>query len=237
MITRLHRIQERIAIAARLSGREPDAVTLVAVSKTWPVETLIAAIEAGALHLGENRVQEAEEKIAQLGARFPHVHWHLIGHLQRNKAKIAAPRFHLIHSLDSLRLAETLDRYVMHTAPLPVLLQVNVSGEASKAGFDLPGGIENQAGFECFLLEVAAILALPKLHVQGLMTIAPFADDPEAARPAFRMLRLLRDELQQHFPQADWRHLSMGMSDDFEVAIEEGSTLVRVGRAIFSDRE
>ncbi len=247
--TRLAAVQERIAAAARRAGRPAAEITLVGVTKTQPPDIVAAALAAGLQHFGENRVQEAEEKIVGLAAERSHITWHLIGHLQRNKVKKAAGLFDIVHSVDSLRLAEALDKVQglggrsptpspqpPTPNPLPVLLQVNVSGEVSKEGFALAGWEERAAPFDAFLAEVEALLALPHLRVRGLMTIAPWGVDPERARPAFRAARRLRDALAQHFPQADWSALSMGMTDDFEVAIEEGATLVRVGRAIFGER-
>jgi pyridoxal phosphate enzyme (YggS family) len=249
-------IQERISAAARRAGRSAAEITLVGVTKTHPPETVAAALAAGLAHFGENRVQEAEEKIAALAAERVRISWHLIGHLQRNKAKKAAALFDVVHSVDSLRLAETLSRVqgsgsrvqaasvepspesrTLNPEPLSVLLQVNVSGEASKEGFALAGWEERPALLDAFLAEVEALLALPHLRVHGLMTIAPWSTDPEPARPTFRAARRLRDTLAQRFPQADWSALSMGMTDDFEVAIEEGATIVRVGRAIFGERK
>ncbi|MGQ9927406.1 MAG: YggS family pyridoxal phosphate-dependent enzyme [Chloroflexaceae bacterium] len=241
--SRLDQVRERIARAAASAHRDPAAITLVAVTKTHPPEVIAEAIAAGARDLGENRVQEAALKIPSLTAAYPDVRWHLIGHLQRNKAKIAIELFDSIHSVDSLRLAEMLNRLLEERAAgqgptrrLPVLLQMNVSGEASKEGFELRGGIANRAGLEGLLPEVERILALPRLEVRGLMTIAPIVADPEQARPVFRALRELRDELARRFPQAAWAELSMGMTDDFEAAIAEGATIVRVGRAIFGER-
>jgi hypothetical protein len=237
----LGNIYERIAAAAQRAGRNPAEVTLVAVSKTQPVEVIAQAVAAGVNHIGENRVQEALPKIMSLSQAQQGVHWHLIGHLQRNKSRTAAEHFAMLHSLDSVRLAETLQRHVQavraETGPrFPVLLQVNVSGEASKEGFDLPGGLEHQPGLEAFLADVEKLIALPHLDIQGLMTVAPWTSDPEAVRPIFQRLRRLRDVLAQRFPQATWHHLSMGMTDDFEVAIEEGATFVRIGRALFGER-
>lgn len=229
-------VRERIAAAARHAGRPEGEIRLVGVTKTHPAELVAQAIEAGLTDFGENRVQEAEPKIAALADRRAGVAWHLIGHLQRNKAKKAAELFDIIHSLDSLRLAQALDRAAAERPALPVLLQVNVSGEASKEGFALAGWEERPALLDAFFGEVEALLALPHLCVGGLMTIAPWGPDPEAARPAFRSARMLRDRLAQRFPQADWSALSMGMTDDFAVAIGEGATLVRVGRAIFGAR-
>jgi pyridoxal phosphate enzyme (YggS family) len=232
-------VRERLAAAARRAGRSPDEITLIAVTKTHPAQTVGEALAAGVTDCGENRVQEAEEKIAQLPNA--QTRWHLIGHLQRNKARRAAALFDLIHSLDSLKLAEALNRYVAEAVDrplrrLPVLLQVNVSGETTKEGFDLQGGLNNRAAWSEFVQVARQIVALPQLEVQGLMTIAPYTEEPEAARPVFRRLRALRDELAHEVPSVTWQHLSMGMTGDFEVAIEEGATLVRVGRAIFGER-
>lgn len=234
---RVEQVRERIAAAAQRAGRSPAAITLVAVTKTHPAEAVAAALATGVADMGENRVQEASEKIAQLASQRGAIRWHLIGHLQRNKARQAAELFDLVHSLDSLRLAEALSRNVSAQRVLDVLLQVNVSGEASKEGFGLPGGVENRAALPALLADVERIVALPGLRVRGLMTVAPWGSDPEQARPTFRALRLLRDELSRRFPQADWSQLSMGMSDDFAVAIEEGATIVRVGRALFGQRD
>lgn len=235
-------IRERMAAAARRANRLVDEVTLIAVTKTHPAEIVEAALAAGVSDCGENRVQEADEKIAALSEVS--ARWHLIGHLQRNKAKRAVTLFDLIHSLDSVRLAEALNRHVMEEMQgqqhpprrLPVLLQMNVSGEETKEGFELAGGVANQPMLPDFYQAVERIVALPFLEVQGLMTVAPYSIDAEAARPTFRLLRELRDALAQRFPAASWHHLSMGMTGDFEVAIEEGSTLIRVGRAIFGER-
>ncbi len=256
-------VRERMAAAARRGGRGVDEITLIAVTKTHSAAIVEMAIAAGVADCGENRVQEAEDKLEALGAAA--VRWHLIGHLQRNKAKRAVTLFDMIHSVDSVRLAEALDRYMAEAedaagAPfdqpadnhpladqfptassrrarrLPVLLQVNVSGEESKEGFALPGGLSNGALLPDFLAAVERIVALPHMQVQGLMTVAPYAPGPEAARPTFQALSRLRNDLAQRFPQASWQHLSMGMTGDFEVAIEEGATLVRVGRAIFGER-
>lgn len=241
---RIYEVQERIAAAARRARRDPTAITLVAVTKTHSPDVVAEAIAAGARHLGENRVQEAQPKIVDLDAQRPLLTWHLIGHLQRNKAKTVVGLFDMFHALDSLRLAEALNRHLEEAQTgdtarqqrFPVLLQVNVSGEASKEGFNLPGGAANREQLPHFLTQVEHIVALPHLRVRGLMTIAPLVANPEAARPVFRTLRLLRDTLAQHFPSTNWHHLSMGMTDDFEVAIEEGATVVRVGRAIFGAR-
>jgi pyridoxal phosphate enzyme (YggS family) len=213
----IREVQRRIAQACERSRRSADEITLVAVTKGVEVPAIRAAFEYGIRDFGENRVQEAEGKIAQLADLKPDVTWHMVGHLQGNKAKTAVELFDIIHSVDSVRLAEILNRRVEKL--LPVLLEVNVSGEATKGGFSM---VETEAA-------VKAIKQLPNLKVLGLMTVAPFVADPEAVRPVFRKLRELRDSL-------GLEHLSMGMTDDFEVAIEEGATMLRIGRAIFGDR-
>lgn len=230
-------VRDHIAAAARRAGREPDAVTLIAVSKTHSPAVLAAAVAAGMRDFGENRVQEAAEKAPAVEAPGPLV-WHLIGHLQRNKARRAVEIFDMIHSVDRVRLAEELDRYASEAgrSPLPVLLQVNVAGEEQKEGFDLPGGLASGMKLTLFYAEVERIMSLSHLEVRGLMAIAPYVADPEQARPTFHALRELRDNLALRFGPAAWRDLSMGMTGDYEVAVEEGATLVRVGRAIFGDR-
>jgi hypothetical protein len=241
MATRIDAVNERIHHAARRAGRDPAEVTLVAVTKTHAADVVAQAIAAGVRHLGENRLQEASQKIETLHAERPAVHWHLIGHLQRNKARRAVHLFDMVHSLDSVRLAEALNRHMQEAASdtrqvLPVLLQLNVSGEASKEGFRLDGGSEHTEQWQPFLADVERILALPHLQVQGLMTVAPLPGGLQAARPVFRHLHRLRDMLARQFPAADWSALSMGMTNDFEVAIEEGATHIRVGRALFGER-
>lgn len=225
---RLAAVRAKISQAAERAGRDPAAVTLVAVSKTFPVERIRAAIAAGVTDLGENRVQEAQVKIPALGAAG--VRWHLIGHLQSNKARAALALFDVIHSVDSLALAETLSRRVAAARPdddrpLDVLFEVNVAGEATKQGF----------APEALLAAAPALAALPRLRPRGLMTIAPRMADPEDARPVFRALRGLRDRLAPAVA-GSFDDLSMGMSHDYAVAVEEGATLVRIGTAIFGAR-
>jgi pyridoxal phosphate enzyme (YggS family) len=218
------RMLERIARAARRAGRDADEVTLVAVSKTVPAERVRAAIAAGLTVLGENRVQEAADKIPDA----PGATWHLVGPLQSNKAGRAVELFDAIQSVDSLALARRLDRLAGERRPgrpLPVLLQVNVAGDPSKAGFT-PAGVAEAA---------AGLLALPNLRVDGLMTIGPLVDTPDAARPTFVALRDLAATLRAGHPGLG-AALSMGMTDDFEAAVEEGATIVRVGRALFGER-
>ena len=220
----LERVRERIARAAKHAGRTADQVTLVAVSKTFPVDVIRAAYDAGVRHFGENRVQEWESKqpaLANLDAT-----WHLIGHLQSNKARRAAYLFRRIDSLDDLALAKKLDAAAAAEGKnLPVLIEVHLGDEATKSGIsetDLPALAESVAPFA-------------HLDLVGLMTIPPFVEDPELTRPHFRKLRELRDAISRRLGRK-LPVLSMGMSHDFEVAIEEGATEVRVGTAIFGER-
>ena len=223
-------VMERITRAAARAGREVSAVRVVAVTKAQPIETVVAALAAGLTRLGENYVEEGLEKIAALG---PGPEWHMIGHVQRRKAGGAATHFALVHSVDSLALAQRLDRISgEHGRRLPVLLECNVSGEASKFGFPARTAGERSA----MAAEVNEILCLPNLNVQGLMTVAPLGPTAEQARPVFAGLRGLRDWLCSELGQPSWPELSMGMSDDFEVAVEEGATLVRIGRALLGPR-
>jgi pyridoxal phosphate enzyme (YggS family) len=228
----LRAVQKRIAAAAGRAGRDPAEITLVAVSKTQSPQTIRIAYDLGLRDFGENRVGEAEAKVD----RVPNdITWHMIGHIQSRKANRVMPLFSVIHSVDSVKLARRLDRLGVEGAePTPVLLEFNVSGEASKYGFDAERWAEDAEQWSTVLAAVEQILTLPHLRVQGLMTMAPIVTNPEDARPVFVRLRQLRDGLAEAFPRVEWRHLSMGMTDDFEVAIEEGATLVRVGRAIFA---
>ncbi len=229
------RIRAQIAEAAVHAGRNPNEVRLIAVTKTHPPEIAVLALAAGVYDLGENRVQEAESKILALANHKPST-WHLIGHLQSNKAKRAAQLFDMIQSVDSLRLAETLDRFATERAhPLDILLQVNVSGEASKDGFDLADWQQRQEILNAFTHDIERITQLPNIRIRGLMTIAPIGTLTESQQ-YFQVTRLLRDQLQQRFPECDWSQLSMGMTDDFTAAIAEGATMIRIGRAIFGSR-
>jgi PLP dependent protein len=222
-------IRERIRIAAHQAGRDPDAITLMAVSKTFPAEAIRDAYNAGIRVFGENRVQEFAGKAEPL-RDLADARWHMIGHLQTNKSAKAAELFHAIDSVDSLKLAEKLnDAARKYGNKLAVLIEVNVGGEAAKSGApaDSPE-LEN-------ILSSAP--RLEYLRIGGLMTIPPYTDDPQAARPYFRKLRELRDQVAaRNLPSVKMTTLSMGMSHDFEVAIEEGSTCVRVGTAIFGER-
>ncbi len=218
-------VRDNIARAALKVGRNPAEVTLVAVSKTKPVELVEMAYNLGVTDFGENRVQEALTKTEHFHPQG--LHWHLIGHLQSNKAGKVVKPFTVIHSVDSLHLAQLLSRHAQEQGTeLTILLQVNVSGESSKEGIT-PADAQTVA---------QQIATLPALQLAGLMTVAPLVDDPEKVRPIFRELRLLRDRRRAAIPAGNWAHLSMGMTDDYMVAIEEGATLVRVGRAIFGQR-
>jgi len=220
---RLQLVRDHIAAAARRAGRDPAAVRLVAVSKTHPVDAVTAAAATGQIDFGESRVQEAREKIP---AAPPGLVWHFIGHLQKNKVRQALPLFSFFHSIDSTALAEAINRIAGENGQtVEGLLEINVSGEVSKYGFS-PDQVRT---------EFAAFAKLPHLRLRGLMTMAPYSDNPEEARPFFRALRELRDELQAAHGHP-LPELSMGMSGDYEPAIAEGSTLVRIGSSIFGER-
>lgn len=234
----LRTVQQRIARAAERAGRDPREITLVAVSKTFPVETILAAYALGVQHFGENRVEEAAQKIPIIKSQITQspitqspITWHLVGHLQSRKIKDALALFDVIHSIDTVTLAQKIEaRAAVLNKTVPILLEVNISGEVTKYGFA-------PEPRDTFFDAVRAILTLPHLDVQGLMTMAPIVTRPDDARPYFRALRELRDELHARFPERAWQHLSMGMTDDFEAAIAEGATIVRIGRAIFGSRD
>jgi PLP dependent protein len=222
----LRTVRDRIAAAARRAGRDPSSVKLVVVTKTVDAGRIREAAAAGATILGENRVQEAKEKIELLG---PIARWHLIGRLQSNKAKYAVRLFDLIHSVDGIGLAKELDRQAAKVEKVQdVLVEVSIAGEAAKAGVS----VADAAG----LLREAA--KLEHIAIKGLMTMPPFSENPEEARPYFRRLRELASAIEEeNIPSVSMRELSMGMSGDFETAVEEGATLVRVGTAIFGERK
>jgi len=254
----LHQVQHRIADAAMRAGRDPNDITLIAVSKTFRTEAVVAAHELGLRNFGENRVEEAAEKIPQVNAQIlsaataptpssfdsaqdagaeartadlKKITWHLVGHLQSRKVKDAVALFDCIHSIDSVELAERIEKRATElNKTISVLLEINVSGEASKSGFAYNARTD-------FFNAAEKILALPNLNVVGLMTIAPIVQRPDDARPHFAALRVLRDELQARHPSNPLPHLSTGMTDDFEAAIAEGATMVRIGRAIFGERK
>ena len=227
------RVLDRIANAARRSNRDPNDIRLIVVTKTQPIEIVQAAIEAGVRMLGENYPEEGVLKIQAFPAQSG-VEWHMIGHVQSRKARLVADHFALLHSLDSLKLAWRLDRFAAESSRvLPALLEFNVGGEGSKSGWHA----SDESRWNALLPEIAELLDLPNLRISGLMTMPPLGTDPQESRRYFLRLRLLRDHLATRFPQADWRELSMGTSTDFEVAVEEGATLVRVGTAIVGARK
>lgn len=229
MVENLAAVRERIAAAARRAGRRPEEIALMAVSKTFPPPVIREAYEAGQRLFGENRVQEFAEKATALSG-LAGAEWHMIGHLQSNKAAKAAELFSAVDSVDSLRLAEKLNAAAQKANKrLPALIEINVGSEAAKSG-----AAPDSPELEQLL---AAAVSLQALQICGLMTIPPFTEDPQQARPYFRHLRELRDHIAaRHLPGVSLDVLSMGMSHDFEVAIEEGSTCVRVGTAIFGER-
>lgn len=219
----LERVRKQIANAAAKSGRIPDEVELVAISKTHPAEKVREAVEAGQSLFGESRVQEARAKIPELPSNL---RWHFVGHLQKNKVRQALPLFEMIQSVDSLALAQDINRIAEEEGSHPnVLLEVNVAGEGSKFGFS----------GEKIREQMEELLALSRLSILGLMTIPPLAGESEASRKHFVQLRELRDRLKTEF-RVNLTQLSMGMTQDFPIAVEEGATLVRVGTAIFGER-
>ena len=226
------RVSAEIAETAIAAGRNPSDVRLVTVTKTHPVESIRAVVVAGAVHLGENRVEEASQKIPVL-ADLPEIQWHMIGHIQSRKAAAVVEHFDWAHSLDTVKLARRLSSFAVAAGRvLPVLLEFNVSGEESKSGW--PAYQQNM--WPQLLDQLEQVLAFPGIRVHGLMTMAPYNPDPEAARPVFIKLRQLRDDLAAQFPENDFSQLSMGMSGDYQVAIQEGATIVRIGTAIFGAR-
>ncbi len=224
---------ENIASAAHSVGRSPESIKLVVVTKTQPLEIVRAAIEAGVTMLGENYPEEGVMKLQSLH-EFSAVEWHMIGHVQSRKAQLVAENFNLLHSLDSLKLAKKLDRFCGEAGrTLPVLLEFNVGGEDSKSGW-LAG---DEAHWSALLDEVAAVIALPNLQVRGLMTMPPLGSTAEFSRTFFQQLKRLQAYLTSQFPHVDFTELSMGTSGDYQVAVQEGATLVRVGTAIVGARQ
>lgn len=224
--SRLEEIKHSIIAACQRSGRNPQEVTLVAVTKGFPASVIVEAHKLGIRYFGENRVQEAQEKFSSLPPLTPKPAWHLVGHLQTNKVKLALQLFDIIQSVDSMKLADLLDNQISRTdlpgrtgRTLPVFMEINTSGEITKFGFRPE---EATKAFE-------HIAKLSNLEVRGLMTVAPLVSNPEEARPYFRLLKKLAGLL-------GLKELSMGMSDDYEVAVEEGATMIRIGRALFGER-
>ncbi|MDM8521339.1 YggS family pyridoxal phosphate-dependent enzyme [Anaerolineales bacterium HSG6] len=239
------KVQQRIKTAAERVGRNADEITLVAVTKTHPLELHLEAYNAGLRHFGENRVHEIETKIPAFadlidGYEFDPAIWHFIGHIQsRQVATVLTSQPDILHALDSVKLAQRIERIMVregHRHALSVLLQCNVSGEASKSGFPLYNWQEDETQLDTFVAQVEQILDLPHIMIAGLMTMAPYSDNPEDARPVFQSLVELQEHLQWLLSTVNWHDLSMGMTSDFEVAIEEGATIVRVGRALFGER-
>jgi PLP dependent protein len=219
----LERVREQITQAAAKAGREVNEIELVAITKTHPAEKVREAVEAGHAVFGESRVQEARAKIPELPSNL---RWHFAGHLQKNKIRHALPLFELFHGVDSLALAQEMNRIAAEDGERPrLLLEVNVAGEGSKFGFKA----------ETLRAEIGSLLALSRLSIEGLMCIPPLAEEAEGSRKFFVQLRELRDSLEKEF-DVNFPHLSMGMTQDYWIAVEEGATLVRVGTAIFGER-
>lgn len=226
MKDRINNIKDRIKKAASSCGRNPDEVLLVAVSKKKPADMVLQAIECGQTLFGENYIQESLEKIEAISSDI--ISWHFIGHLQSNKAKFAVKVFDLIHTVDSLKLAKEINRQAEKiNKTQQILVQVNISKEGSKSGIYEENAIE--------LIEIMS--TLPNVSIKGLMTMPPYYDDPDNARPYFASLKRLSEKVKkENIPRVEMKELSMGMTGDFETAIQEGATLVRIGTAIFGER-
>jgi PLP dependent protein len=228
----LEKVREGIERAAREAGRDPAQVRLIVVTKTHPSQIIHLLAREGIYCIGESYVEEALAKIEETW-NIGGIEWHMIGHVQSRKARQVCEHFHYLHSLDRVKLARGLDRRLEDLdRKLPVLLECNVSGEETKFGW--PAWQEEN--WESLLPEIEEVLSFPNLEVRGLMTMAPYFDDQELARPYFRKLRRLRDYLEGHFPDSRWDELSMGMSGDYEAAVLEGATWVRIGSAILGER-
>ena len=231
----------RIKDIAHRSGRTADDITLIAVTKNQPLEAIKSLYQLGHRHFGENRVEEASAKIEMLSAQIqsntsPPI-WHMIGHIQSRKARTCASLFNHIHSVDTIKLATRLSRFAFeHKTTLSILLQCNISGEHTKSGFTATDVALNTPQWSDLVDTISQIADLPNLTVTGLMTMAPTTNNPEESRPIFRNLRILKDQISQHFPQLPMNHLSMGMSADYAIAIQEGATMLRIGTSIFGHR-
>ena len=237
----LELVYDEIAAACQRANRHPEDVKLVAVTKKRSPQEIVAALQAGIVHVGENRLEEAEEKIPQVNALLPtnpsNIVWHMIGHIQSRKAKDVVQNFQVIHSLDSLKLANRYNRFAAEAGNTPdVFLEINISGETSKAGIAADQWKNNQQQRKALWDIIEAMGQLPSIRLIGLMTMAPYVAEPEITRRVFADLRELRDNLANDFSQFEWRELSMGMTNDYPIAIEEGATLIRIGRAIFGER-
>lgn len=227
----MERFRENVARIAAQCGRNAQEITIVVVTKAQPLEVVRAAIRAGATCLGENYPEEAKEKIQAI--HDPNVKWHMIGHLQSRKSKIVVSLFDMLHSLDSLHLALKLSTLCEQAnRVLPVLLQFNVSGEETKFGW----AAWDESQWDVLLPELEQVVALPRLHIRGLMTMPPLFANPERVRQYFVRLRKLQEYLVRHFPAISWGDLSMGTSADYPIAIQEGATYIRVGEAILGPR-
>jgi len=225
-------INEKMMTAVEKSGRKPDEIKLLAVTKMVPIFTIKAAIEAGLQEFGENYPEQAVEKIENLISK-PRPTWHMIGHIQSRKSKIVCSHFDWVHSIDSLKIAQRINRNCREINRLmPILLEVNLSGEDSKFGFKA----WDEHEWEELLLPFHEIVKQENVKVEGLMSMPPFFDDPELTRPYYQRLTRLQKYLQAHLPEASWKELSIGTSFDYEVAIEEGATIIRLGTAIFGRR-
>jgi pyridoxal phosphate enzyme (YggS family) len=228
----LNRVEEKILRSLDKCGRTRNDVKVLVVSKAQPVEKIIAAYECGVRDFGENYPEETAEKMAQIPGENDIV-WHMIGHLQSRKARIVAASFHMLHSLDAIRTAEKLEPLLAeYDRILPVLIEINTGGEESKSGLDYRSGA-GEAEIEEF---VETLRKFPHIEIKGLMTMPPLWEQPEKARPYFQELRLLMESLKKKFPELSWQELSMGTSGDFETAIEEGATMIRIGQAVLGER-
>lgn len=242
---RYEEVLERVGIAAERAGRKPKEITVVAVTKTWPADVVIAAYEIGIRHFGENRAQELVDKRHEVENRLgpgSGIVWHQIGDLQSRKTTMVADEAGVFHALDRMKIARRLSGRLVENGraglnPLPVFLEVNVSGEASKAGFDCNEWEDDPSQQENLKKVAEAVTDLPGFQPAGLMTMAPWDVPDDVIRRVFRRTRKLAEWLQSAVPQADWSQLSMGMTDDFEIAVEEGATHLRIGRAIFGSRK
>lgn len=237
---RCENVRERLARAAEGAGRDPQEITLVAVTKSWPADVVVAAYEAGLRHFGENRAGELEEKRPLVEERLgadSGITWHLIGPLQSRKTTMAADNADFFHALDRIKIARRLSTRLQETGrTLPVLLEVNVSGEESKHGFQATRWEDDEEQQRALRETAQNVAGRPGLTVRGLMTMAPWEAEAQVVRRVFGRTQALAAWLQDAVPQADWSVLSMGMTDDFEIAIEQGATHVRIGRAIFGPR-